>query len=93
MVGVVVHTFNPSILEGKAGRFLILRAGWSTSQVPGQSGLRRETLSQENKTNKSIVLVMVVTCLLKFLVVPCNADSGAVLLKQTAYDVLLKQNS
>jgi hypothetical protein len=54
----------------------------------------KETLSQENKTNKSIFLVMVVMCLLKlkFLVVSCDADSGDILLKQT-YDVLLKQNS
>jgi hypothetical protein len=52
---VVVHAFNPSTQEAEAGRFLSSRPGWATKRVPGQSGLYRETLSQNNpnkQTNK-----------------------------------------
>ena len=41
------HTFNHS-----RQIFVNLRLARSTEQVPGQSGLHRETLSQQNKTNK-----------------------------------------
>jgi hypothetical protein len=43
---VVVHAFNPSTWEAEAGGFLSSRSAWSTEWVPGQPGLRRETLSQ-----------------------------------------------
>jgi hypothetical protein len=32
---------------------VILRPAWSTKWVPGQSGLNKETLSQQNKTKQS----------------------------------------
>jgi hypothetical protein len=47
---VVGHSFNPSIWEAEAGRFLNLRPAWSTVRVPGQPGLHRETLFQKTKT-------------------------------------------
>jgi hypothetical protein len=50
--GVVAHSFNPSTWEAEAGRFLSSRPAWSTERVPGQPGLHRETLSQENKQTK-----------------------------------------
>jgi hypothetical protein len=46
---VVVHAFNPSILEAEAGGFLSSRPAWSTKWVPGQPGLHRETLFWTNK--------------------------------------------
>jgi hypothetical protein len=49
---VVVHAFNPSTWEAKAGGFLSSRTAWSTKWVPGQPGLYRETLSRKTKTNK-----------------------------------------
>jgi hypothetical protein len=49
---VVVHPFNPSTWEAEAGRSLTSRPAWSTKWVPGQPGLHRETLSQQNKTSK-----------------------------------------
>jgi hypothetical protein len=47
----VAHTFYPSTSEAEAGGFLSLKSAWST-EVPGQPGLYRETLSQKPKTNK-----------------------------------------
>ena len=47
------HDFNPSIQEADAGGSLSSGLAWSTEQVPGQPGLHRETLSQENKTVKT----------------------------------------
>ena len=50
---MVVRTFNPSIWEAEAGRFLSSRQAWSTEGVPGQPELHRETLSgKKQKTNK-----------------------------------------
>jgi hypothetical protein len=49
---VVAHAFNPSTWEAEAGRFLSSRSAWSTKWVPGQLGLHRETLSQENKNKQ-----------------------------------------
>jgi hypothetical protein len=49
---VVVHAFNPSTREAKAGGFLSSRPAWPTNLVPRQPGLYRETLSQKNKTKK-----------------------------------------
>jgi hypothetical protein len=51
--GVVVHAFNPSTWEAKAGGFLSLRPAWSTEWVPGQPGLYRETLSRKNNSNNN----------------------------------------
>jgi hypothetical protein len=48
---VMAYTFDPSTWEAKAGGFLSLRPAWSTEWVPGQLGLRRETLSR-NKTKQ-----------------------------------------
>jgi hypothetical protein len=50
---VVAHAFNPSTREAGAGRFLSSRPPWSTEWVPEQSELYRETLSWENKQNKT----------------------------------------
>jgi hypothetical protein len=53
---VVAHAFNPGTweaeAEAEAGGFLNSRPAWSTKWVPGQPGLRRETLSQNNNNNK-----------------------------------------
>jgi hypothetical protein len=50
-VSVVAHTFNSSPKGSKAARSQSLR---STDQVPGQSGLHIETLSQkQNKTKQN----------------------------------------
>ena len=52
-VSVVAHPFNLSTQETEPGRSLSSRSAWTTEQVPGQPGLHKETLSQEqNKTNK-----------------------------------------
>jgi hypothetical protein len=48
MWGVVVHV-PLSSSEGEAGGSLSLRLPW---QSPGQQGLRSETVSQKQKTNK-----------------------------------------
>ena len=50
MQGMVAHTFNPSAWEAQGGGSLSLRPACSTEQVPGCSGLHRETLSWKNKT-------------------------------------------
>jgi hypothetical protein len=52
---VVAHTFNPSTweAEAEADGFLSYRPAWSTQWVPGQPGLQRETLSQNNNNNKN----------------------------------------
>jgi hypothetical protein len=49
---VVVHAFNPSTWEAKAGGFLSSKPAWSTERVPGQPELHRETLSWETKKIK-----------------------------------------
>ena len=46
---VVVHAFNSSTWEAEEGVFLSLRSAWTTEWVPGQPGLHRETLSQEEE--------------------------------------------
>ena len=51
--GVVVQAFNPSTWEAEAGRLLSSRPAYSTEQVPGQSGLHRETLSWKTKNKKA----------------------------------------
>jgi hypothetical protein len=58
--GMVGHTFNPSTWEAEAGEFLSSRPAWSTSRVPGQPGLHRETLSRKTKqkTNNKKVLIL-----------------------------------
>jgi hypothetical protein len=56
---VVVQAFIPSTQEAEAGRFLNSKPAWSIEQVPGQPGLRRETLSQktDNKINKKFIII------------------------------------
>jgi hypothetical protein len=51
----VLHTFNPSIHSGGRGRQISVnsRPTWSTEPVPGQSGLHKETLSQNNNNNNN----------------------------------------
>jgi hypothetical protein len=49
---VVTQSFNPSTREVEAGGSLSSRPAWSTKQVPGQPGLHRETLCQNNSNNK-----------------------------------------
>jgi hypothetical protein len=49
---LVVHGFNPSTWEAGAGGFVSFRPAWSTEWVPGQPGLHRETLSQNQKKKK-----------------------------------------
>jgi hypothetical protein len=49
----VVHAFNPSAWEAEAGGFLSSRPAWSTKWVPGQPGLHRETLSQNQKNKQT----------------------------------------
>ena len=39
---VVVHAFNPSTWETKAGGFLSSRPVWSTELVPGQPKLKKK---------------------------------------------------
>jgi hypothetical protein len=41
--------FNPSTRETEAGGYESSRTAWSTERVPGQPGLYRETLSQNQK--------------------------------------------
>jgi hypothetical protein len=50
---VVEHTFKRSIWKAEVGGSLSLRPAKSTERVPGQPGLHREALSQENN-NKTI---------------------------------------
>ena len=53
MPGGVVYTFNPSTHEAEAGGYLWIQGQiWFTEQVPGQPGLHRETLSQEEEKRK-----------------------------------------
>ena len=47
LLGMVVHTFNPSTQEAEAGRFLSSWPAWSTEWVPRQPGLYRETLLEK----------------------------------------------
>lgn len=47
---VVAHAFNSSPREAEADGSLNLRAVWFIEQVPGQSGLHGETLSQKQTT-------------------------------------------
>lgn len=44
-----MHVFNFSPGEAEAGRFVGSRPGLSTKRVPGESRLRRESLSQKEK--------------------------------------------
>ena len=46
---VMVHAFNSSTWEAKAGGSLNLMPVWSTNWVPGQPVLQRETLSQKSE--------------------------------------------
>jgi hypothetical protein len=46
---MMAHAFNPSTWEAEAGGFLSLRTAWSTTWVPGQPGIYRETLSRKKK--------------------------------------------
>jgi hypothetical protein len=46
---VVAQAFNPSTGEAEAGGFLSLRPVRPTEWVPGQPGLHRETLFQNNQ--------------------------------------------
>ena len=51
---MVAHACNPSTQEAEAevGSFLSSRPAWCTQRFPEQPELYRETLSQQNKTNK-----------------------------------------
>jgi hypothetical protein len=50
----VVHAFGSSTRDAEAGRSLSSRPAWSTKQVLGQSGLKRENLLETNKqTNRT----------------------------------------
>jgi hypothetical protein len=46
------HGFNPNTWEGETDRSLSSRPAWSMEQVPGQSGLQKETLFRKTKPNK-----------------------------------------
>jgi hypothetical protein len=52
---VVVQAFNPSPWEKERGRQISvsLRPAWSTEQVPRQTQLHKETLSQNQTTKPS----------------------------------------
>jgi hypothetical protein len=47
-----MHTFNPRTPTAKASRSLSLMPTWSTTWVPGQPGLHKETLSWITKPIK-----------------------------------------
>lgn len=47
---MVTQSFNPSVQEAEEAGSLSSR---STENVPGQSGLHRETLSRKTKQNKT----------------------------------------
>jgi hypothetical protein len=50
LLGMVVYTFNLSTWgRGEAGGSLSSGPSWSIEQVPGKSGMHRETLSWKNK--------------------------------------------
>ena len=53
LLGVMVHTINPSNWVAEAREFLSSRPAWSTYRVPRQSALHRETLSQEKLKKKN----------------------------------------
>ena len=53
LLGVLVHTFDPSTWEAEAGEFLSSWPAWSTEWVPGQPGLHRETLSRKTKNKQT----------------------------------------
>lgn len=44
-----MHAFNSSTCEAKGGRSLSPRPGWSTGQVPGQSGLHGESRPKQDE--------------------------------------------
>lgn len=66
MPGIVVHAFNAMHLGlmAEAGGCLSLRPTWPTQQVPGQPGVHRETLSQEqhNKQETKCATFIVYIC-------------------------------
>lgn len=63
MLGMVGHTFDPSTLEVNSGRVPSSRLPQSKEQVPVQSGLHIETLSQNkikevNVNNHTIIQLL-----------------------------------
>ena len=49
---MVAHSFNPSTRRQRQIDLCEFKT-WSTELVPGQPGLHRETLSQNNKNNNN----------------------------------------
>ena len=49
----MAHTFNPSIQEAEAGRFLSSRPAWSTDWIPGLPGLHTEKPCLKNQKSNS----------------------------------------
>jgi hypothetical protein len=50
---VVVHAFNPSTREAKAGGFLSLRPAWSTSEFQVSQGYTEKPCLEKTKQNKT----------------------------------------
>jgi hypothetical protein len=49
VLGMVVHTFSPSVRDGEAGRSLSLRSAWSTKKVQDSQG----SVTQRNPISKN----------------------------------------
>lgn len=50
---VLAHYFNPTTWEAEAGGSLSSRSYWSTEWIPGQLGLHRDSLPQNNSKNRT----------------------------------------
>lgn len=49
---VLAHAFNSSTREAKAGRSLSSKPAWSIEQVPGQTGLHRDSVLKTKEKRK-----------------------------------------
>ena len=58
--------FNPGTWKAEAGGFLSPRPAWSIELVPGQPGLHRETLSQNNNKTPKIIIFLISIYLLLY---------------------------
>lgn len=45
----MAHPINPSNTDREASRSLSLMPGWSTEQIPGESGLHKETQTKSKQ--------------------------------------------